>query len=409
MKAQFFALLGARIVSGGLQAISFVLLARWAGVQDFGLIAIITGVGAIVFAVADWGLSSYIPRVRAKGLDGEVVTGLRLNFFGNIVGGILFAIVLAISAGINGLSPWLCLIPLGLAMDQFTEAGLTVSVADKSKLVAVVSVLVRRSLALVLLCSLYAAGTSVVAAYCIGLLTAAAAGLLHISTDLHRRMKDVADRSDPKALYRALAPYFVANISSQVRTFDVAIVGAVVSVGSAGLYSAAFRLVNPLMVVSSSVVAVVLPHAARLQLPSARQLGRRLTAVTLLSGVPLAATIPFSGDIVVFLFGNEFAGAAPAFAWALVAIPFISLAAPMGGVLQSQGYASFVAINGTVFAAANLLAVLLGSILWGPVGAAGGVALSYACKSASLYVRLATANSGAGRHIARKESSSVAV
>lgn len=408
MKAQFIVLLGARILSGGLQAISFILLARWAGVQDFGLIAIVTGVGAVLFAVADWGLSSYLPRARAKGLNGEVVTGLLMNFSGNIAAGVLFGVVLAVMAGVNGSAPWLCLIPLALAMDQFTEAGLTVPVADKAKLVIVVSVLIRRSLALGVFLSLYVSGTDAVPAYCTGLLAAATAGLVHISVFLRRRLKPVSDRASVRALYKALAPYLVANLSSQARTFDTAIVGAVVSVASAGLYSAAFRLVNPLMLISGSIVAVVLPHAARLSLPSAKQLGRKLTALTLLSSLPLVAAIPFAGSIVVFLFGDDFSSAAPALAWAIAAIPFLSLAPPMGGVLQSQGYESFVAKNGAVFAVANLGAVLVGALAWGPSGAAAGVAVSYAVKSASLYVRLSVARSGPAKHIGPKVYSGVA-
>ncbi|MEO5992213.1 MAG: oligosaccharide flippase family protein, partial [Arthrobacter sp.] len=66
MKTQFLVLLSARVFATGMQAVTFILLARWAGVRDFGIVAVIAGVGAVLFTVADWGLSSYIPRARAK-------------------------------------------------------------------------------------------------------------------------------------------------------------------------------------------------------------------------------------------------------------------------------------------------------------------------------------------------------
>jgi O-antigen/teichoic acid export membrane protein len=407
MKAQFLVLLGARIFSSGLQAVSFILLARWAGVQDFGLIAIITGIGSVLFAVADWGLSSYIPRARAKGFNADVLTGLGMSFWGNIAAGTLFAAVLAVVSSVNGHSSWLWLIPLALAMDQFTEAGLTVPVADKEKLVFVVSVMTRRSLALGGFVLLFRIGAEVVPAYCLGLLAAAATGVVHIAVHLNRRLKRVSDRTAAKSLYKNLAPYLVANLSSQARTLDTAVVGAVVSVLSAGLYSAAFRLVNPLMLVSGSIVAVVLPHAAVLPLPAAKQLGKKLSALTLVSSLPLLAVIPFAVPIIVFLFGDDFSPAAPAFAWAIVAIPFLSLAPPLGGVLQSQGYESFVAGNGAIFAVVNLAAVLVGALAWGPAGAAAGVALSYALKSTSLYFRLMLARTGPAKHVGPKVYSSV--
>jgi O-antigen/teichoic acid export membrane protein len=399
MKAQFIVLLGARIFSSALQAVSFILLARWAGVQEFGLIAIITGIGSVLFAVADWGLTSYIPRARAKGLNAEVLTGLTMSFWGNIAAGTLFAGVVAMVSDVNGHSAWLWLIPLALAIDQFTETGLTIPIADKEKLVFIISVITRRSLALGSFALLFAVGAEVVLAYSIGLLAAAATGVVHIAVHLNRRLMRESGRTGAKSLYKTLAPYLVANLSSQARTLDTVVVGAVVSVLSAGLYSAAFRLINPLMLISGSIVAVVLPHAAVLPLPAARHLGRKLTALTLVSSLPLLAIIPFATPTIVFLFGHDFSPAAAAFAWAIVAIPFLSLAPPLGGVLQSQGYESFVARNGAIFAIVNLAMVLLGALVWGPAGAAAGVALSYALKSASLYLRLSLARTGPAKHV----------
>ena len=388
MKVQFLVLLSSRIASTAIQAVVFVLLARWAGAQDFGAIAIIAGVAAVLFTVSDWGLSSYIPRARAKGFNAEVAIGLRMDLLGNLAAGALFAVAVAIFAPAYGFSVWLGLVPFALAVEQFIEVGLTVPIADGAKAILAISLLMRRLITLGVFLALFQGGVPATSAYCIGVTLGAAVGLAHVLRVLRRRLPATPDRVPIRSLYRTLTPYFLANLSSQVRTLDTAIVGAVTSVGSAGLYSAAFRLVNPLMLVSSSVAAVVLPHASRHTLPAAKRLGMRLTLAAILFSLPLVPVVIYAEPIVVLLFGTTFSAAAPAFAWAVAAIPFLSLTSPLGGVLQSQGHEKYVAMNGIILAIVTLGLVLLGALAWGPSGAAAGVTAAYTFKTASLLLRL---------------------
>ena len=408
MRLQFVVLLSSRVASTAIQAIVFVLLARWSGVHDFGAIAMAAGVAAVLYTISDWGLSSYIPRARAKGLDAQVATGLRIDLLGNLLAGALFAGVVAILATANGFTVWIALVPLALALEQFVEVGLTVTVADGSKATFAASVLMRRLISLGAFVIMFQVGLPGTPAYCIAVTLGAVAGLIHVLAVLRQRLANRTGRVPVRSLYRTLTPYFLANLSAQVRTLDTAIVGACTSVVSAGLYSAAFRIVNPLMLVSSSVVAVVLPHASRRSLSAAKSLGQRLTFIALLSSLPLIPVVVYAEPIVVLLFGADFYAAAPAFAFAVAAIPFLSLTPPLGGVLQSQGYEKFVAINGIVFALVTLSFVLLGALKWGPEGAAGGVAVAYLLKSASLYLRLrhtnvSTSARGTRAHTSRQD------
>ncbi|MDI3240571.1 oligosaccharide flippase family protein [Arthrobacter sp. AL08] len=391
MKTQFLVLLSARVFATGMQALTFILLARWAGVRDFGIVAVIAGVGAVLFTVADWGLSSYIPRARAKGRDAEVATGLKMDLIGNAAAGSFAALVLTAVAATTGLNPWFILVPVALALEQFVEVGLTVPIADKAKAPLVISLVLRRITSFGLFVSLYALGFETIAAYSLGMITASVVGIAHVLRVLHQRLAGRARAASAREMYKFLIPYFLANLSSQARTLDSAIVGAASSVASAGLYSAAFRLINPLMLVSGSIVAVVLPHASRQGLPEAKKLGQKLSLAALLASLPLIPVIIWSPAIVELLFGSEFAAAAPAFAFAVAALPFLSLAPPLGGLLQSQGLEAFVATNGIIFAVLNLGGVLLGALLWGPAGAAAGVAIVYSAKSLVLFGRLQTA------------------
>lgn len=395
MKAQFMVLLLTRVLASGLQALSVVFLARWVGTETFGSISIITGVGAVLFTLADWGLSSYIPRARAKGHNHEVATGLRMNLGGNIAAGSVFTVVLAVTAVVSGTDPWLCALPLAFAIDQFTEAGLTVSVADRSKFTVTTSILMRRGLALGAFVGLYMLGVEALEAYAWSLMGSAAAGWLHIHLVLKQRLGHVPDRASARAMYKALAPFLIANLSAASRTLDSAIVGAVTSVHVAGLYSAASKVTRPLMLVGSSAVAVVLPHAARQPLHVAKHFGRRMTAMALLFSVPIVPIVLLAEPIVTFLFGADYADAAPAFAWAAAGLPFLSLAPPLGGILQGQGFQSFVAKNGVVFAALTLVLVWIGAVTWGAGGAAAGITVAYALKSTALFLRLQRAEPAA--------------
>ncbi|MHA7287363.1 oligosaccharide flippase family protein [Arthrobacter sp. MDT3-44] len=388
MKIQFLVMLVTRVFASGVQAVSVILLARWVGIEDFGLISVLLGIGGVLFTVSDWGLSSYIPRARAKGDNGDVAAGLRMNFAGNGLAGLLFAVAVLVIGFTTSESLWLSLLPLALALDQVTEAGLTVAVADKLKRPVVVSVLLRRCAALALFAGLYAVSFDAVGAYAVGLLVSAVLGQVHVQLVVRARMRGIAERTSYRSLYRQLIPYMTANLSASTRSLDTSVVAMTTSVATAGLYSAAFRITRPLMLVGSAAVAVILPHAARESLSVVKRLARRLSAAAFLSVLPLIGVAYFSEPIVLLLFGEDYRGTAPAFALAVIAIPFLSLAPPLGGMLQGQGYQHFVARNGVVFAVVTLALVWVGAALFGVTGASGGILVAYVLKCSSLLIRL---------------------
>lgn len=407
MKIQFLALLITRVLASGVQAVSIVLLARWVGIGTFGSIAVVVGISGVLFTVSDWGLSSYIPRARAKGSQGEVATGLRMNFGGNAVAGTLLAVVVLVIGFSNHSSPWLCILPLALALDQFTETGLTVAVADKLKAPVVVSVLLRRVSALGIFVGFHWLGMGASAAYSLSMLLSALAGLVHVLLVLRQRLRGVTERVGVRALYKLLTPYMVANLSTASRQLDSSIVAATTSVVSAGLYSAAFRLTRPLMLIGGAAVAVILPHAARENLSTVQRLARQLSGMAALSLIPCAVVAYLSPHIVVLLFGPGYVAAGPAFALAVLAIPFLSLAPPLGGMLQGQGHPNFVAYNGMIFAAITLLMIWGGAAWLGATGAALGILVSYALKVTALLFRLLRATEAPEQTVLEPATASV--
>ena len=85
MKKQFSALLFSRGLSSLIQAVSLLLFIRWAGIEAFGVIAVITSIAAVLYTLADWGATIHIPRSRAKQQSQLVAGGLAVSIIGNSI------------------------------------------------------------------------------------------------------------------------------------------------------------------------------------------------------------------------------------------------------------------------------------------------------------------------------------
>ncbi|WP_449372211.1 lipopolysaccharide biosynthesis protein [Arthrobacter psychrolactophilus] len=388
MRKQFLIMVSSRIFSSAIQAVSFILLARWIGPDGFGAISVVLGISMVVFSLADFGLSSYIPRARAKGVNADVARGLDMGAMGYSIAGLgMVAVLISTSSG-TPVSAWLFLLPLSQALDQYVELCLTISIADGSSLPAVASILTRRSTSFLVFILLFWSGAAPLAAYGFGLMFGAIVGLVLVRNDLRGRISRQNDKPGFSDMYRLMRPYLIANLSAQARTLDSAVIGAVTSLNIAGLYSIAYRLVNPLTLVSQAAVSVVLPHSSKKSLLEAKKLGEKIAILSLLVCLPLIPVIIFSEPIVVLIFGANYSGAGVAFSWAIVALPFMSISSPLGGILQGQGFQRYVATNGFAFAVISLAGVALGSMLGGASYASAAMAIAFFMKSSFLYLKL---------------------
>ena len=388
MKSQFAALLFSRGMSSVIQAGSLVLLVRWVGAEIFGLVAVITGIAAVVYTLSDWGAASHLPRSRARGETGAVADGLRLSILGNGAAALVFSMAVLLMAIMHSWSPWLVVVPIALAAEQYIEAALTLSVADQAKHIVLVSIAIRRLCSLGIFVILYALGFDPLGSYSLGLLISSIFGLIHIRIDVRQRLVGAPRGRLRPALLRRLFPYVLANISSSSRNLDTSIVAAAASAYDAGLYSAAFRLAKPLNQIGGAASAVLLPHAARSSTSTVKRAGVKLALSALVAMVPLALLGLLSETIVVFLFGNDFSDAAPAFAWAIVSIAPVCLAPPLGSLLQGLGFQRYVAWNGVTFAIVTLVFIWIGILHYELAGAAAGLTIAYILKSSSLIIRI---------------------
>ena len=382
MRAQFLVILISRGLGSVLQAAVLILLARAVPASTFGLVNAVIGIVGILLVVTGLGMSVYLPRARARGDTADVAAALRLNTLSNVVAGLVLAGAIAIWTDRGGLPVALAVIGLSLALERNVDTVLGVPIADGDSRTPAVSMLLRRSVSLVVLLVGLRVGADPLWSYGAGLLAGAVAGQLHV-----RHVVDVdhgAGRSPARVVLRQAWPFLVSNVTGQARTLDTAIVAATLTAASAGLYASASKLVQPLLLIPQTIGAVVTPHAARLAPLAARRLGVRMSLLFVAALVPIIPLMLVAEQLIVVVMGPTYAGAGPALAWSLAGLPFMSLAASLGGLLQGQGAEKLVAVNGTVFGLLMFPAIVVGALSFGIAGAAAGLGLSYLLRSVLL-------------------------
>jgi O-antigen/teichoic acid export membrane protein len=385
---QFSGLLASRLVAGVLQAVMVLLLARWAGARDFGVVSAVIGVGIVVSVAADLGMSTYVARARALGQHAAVHAALIVNRRSTATVGLVSVIALSSAAG-RGAVPWgVVALGLSLAIEKSVDTMMSVPIADGDTRAATMSVLVRRVVACGGFVACFVAGADPVWAFALWSLVGAVVGQAHA-----RRVTAPLRATPPGALRLALVgswPFFLSNVTVSARSLDTAVVAVVASAGTAGLYSAASRLTSPFMLVASTVTTVLMPHAARASASRARRMAWLLAGWGLAAYVVVLPVLLVADDVLARVLGPDFASAVPALRWALVGLPWVALSSALGTILQSQGHERFVAVNGLAYSCLTLAAVAVAAVRLGATGAAAAVAITFACKCAVLLVRIRT-------------------
>ena len=383
VRRQFVAILASRGLGSALQAVALVLLARSVPAAEFGVVNVVIGVVGLLLVATGFGMSVYVPRARALGQDDDVAAGLRLNAVANLATAVVLLAALAAWASSTQVPLGVLLIGASLALERNVDTVLGVPVADGDALAPAVSMVLRRTITLAVLVPGLALGLDPVWSYTGGLLAGALAAQLHVRRVV-RRLPGRASAVGTSTLLRRSWPYLVSNLTGQVRTLDTTLVAIALTPAAAGLYAAAAKLVQPLLLVPQTIAAVITPHATRLDPAAARRLGLRLVlafAACLVLGIPIMV---WAEEIVVLVMGEQYAGGGPVLAWCLAGLPFIAMSASLGALLQGQGRARMVAVNGLVFAVVLVVVVLGGALIGGVVGAAGGLSGTYLLRATVL-------------------------
>jgi O-antigen/teichoic acid export membrane protein len=388
VKRQFLAIASSRLLAAAIQALVGIGLARTSGPQIYGEITAFMGVLVFLFIVCGFGLPSYTGRARALGNGDDVATALRLNVMGSLIGAI--AVSLPLLLGILPLAdgPILALLVVGTAFDKNTDAVLAVMIADGERLAPALNVLVRRVLTAGIFFGWLAGGGDPTVSYCVASAVGPAVGQLHASMRLRDRIEG-RSRSPSKDVMRRSLPFGVNDVAIQSKTLDVVIVAAVTNPFTAGLYSAAAKLIAPSELAASTLAGVILPRASRMSASQQRSAALKLTCAALVMFPVVAVLARYAESIMVFLLGVEFRSAAPAFAVLGFTLPLLLLNSPVAALLQGMRREGLVALNSLVFALLLPVGVSIGAVVADSTGAAAGLLAVTATKSASLVLSVA--------------------
>lgn len=362
-------LLLGRGVAGLAQAAALVLLARWTGVADFGIIAAWTGAFLVIAGVLDFGLAGFILVRRAQGENGDVRTALVLNRVGTLGAG-LIAYAILLVAGPAELFTGLMILAIAIALEKNTDTSLNVALADGNVILSATSILIRRIGSLAMFVALYTfVGVDALISYSASYLAFGLIAQIQIGLVIWRSRISSVTGSRPAAVLSASRHFMMQFVAGQLRTLDAAIVGLVSGAAQAGLYGAATRFSAPILLVPGAIAGVLTPAAAAGGPRVAQRLAWRVLILAAASLVFVLLLSPFVPQLLDFVLGEQFSAASSPMVLALIGTVFIGFSTPVAGILQTQGKARFVGIVSVLGAGSLLGGVFAGSLLAGAAGA----------------------------------------
>jgi O-antigen/teichoic acid export membrane protein len=302
MIRRFAVSLGGRIVAALLQLAVFALIARHLGAQDLGVYSVAASIGLSALWIADLGMGT---RVLRGDSDDDSRRALAT-----------FLIVRVLITGV---------FPLGGALivsGSSTETGLLVAASvlyvtgESSGDVAVGLLQGRRrsALAMTILLSRRVVALAPVALFAGAdavVIASAAAGMFGTLCLLVVSAPQLGRPMSLVTLVRQNLGIMASSGASTVAQLDVVAVTSVLGTQGAGLYSSALRLLNPLNLLVTTMMQVVIPELASATPTDRRRVFRRIRRLVLIFCLALVACSPASPLVIQFMYGDGFGGAAP--------------------------------------------------------------------------------------------------
>jgi len=358
----------ASLVSAGW----LVVIARHLSLSDFGDVVLLLALGAIFNTVSDRGLQLVLAEnVAATQRIYEWL--LRQVIRRRVVAGAVCA-VLAGAFYLLAAHDKRVVIPLVfavsiLATTVYTSAltayrGLGLVAADSAnEVLSRIGVLVVGTLLLVNGGGILA----VVATYAAADLTSAVV----VYWVLRRRHYSAGiPPSVPDLSWRATAPLALAMVTTIIYyRVDTYLVGLIRGPASAGLYGAAYRVLEGVLIPASALAGLVIAHGARPGVDRIRA-ARRFAALAFAMTLPLVAAGALVAEPMMrFRFGPKFVAAGDIVVVLLLsALPgaVVAALAPLAGITHRRKFATASAAILVFNVALNLVAIPM----WGPIGAA---------------------------------------
>lgn len=339
--------------SRGLGYVTIILAARWLGSETFGRYTLAATFVGYFIVLAEFGLQNLLvreiarqPALSAKYVAAACVLGIVLATLSH--GAIISAAVAfgwpaeaGITVAVLGLALWAnafstpCLAALRGTM-QLTEVALINGITGGILLTATIWMLSQRyGMVGVAWAMALAAGARLV----LSVRLAQHGELLHgVTSGL--------DWSLCRRLWQDALPFALTSIAVMIYfRVDIILLSVLKGEATVGWYAAAYRILDAAMIIPGAIVAVLYPLLARLDASKAHRLRLRSQVALFLLSLPLAAAVTyFAGPLTLFLYGPEYAVAAPVLQvliWAIIPI-FLNAALAYG--LYAAGRSTLVSM-----------------------------------------------------------------
>lgn len=323
-----------------LQALTFLLLARWSSVEQFALIASFLAASIFLHTVFDLGLSTYIIKTRSEDpKNPEIAESLFYNSIALTITGCAIFITL-ISTNFFDIysSLWLS---IWFALEKVSDTWLCVHQGDGSNKLISLSVLRRRSVSLSIFFALYHFGLNPILSFSIGL----GAGSLYSFAsliNLTRQNISLNNHFHPFRLIKKTYPYWINSIAAQIRNLDVMLLTVLAGATQGAQLAIANRLISPLSMVASSMAMVLLPAVAKKEITSKHyhRIGLLTTAG---ASAPILALILIADSLVPLALGPQYISSIPVIQIVATGLIALSADAIYSSILQGRGMAKTVA------------------------------------------------------------------
>ncbi|WP_328699792.1 lipopolysaccharide biosynthesis protein [Arthrobacter sp. 9V] len=376
---QFLWVSAGRVLGALLQTITFVLVARNAGPVEFGLLGAAFGIATVIQTGFDFGLSTLIVRERATEKHNPIVTdALRLADVNALYLSAAAAILL-LGAGLFLNPVFFMMLPLAVwvGAERQADTWLGVPLADGDAKVNTVNLVLRRAAALGLYSAMIALSVPAILAFSVSLAMASLASSVAVRRYVAGLIMVRRIEHGRQHIFSVARPYWINSLGTQARNLDSAIVSAVAGPFQAGLYGVASRTTGPMRILSTSLATVILPAAAKASPRGVRRLVALTLGVCLCLGILYSAIIFLTPWLVVTFLGDAYGEAVLPIQLAIGGLVFAAAASLFGSILQGVGKQRFVAKTAVGTTIVCLLGASVGSVQFGAIGAATGLAASF--------------------------------
>ncbi|MCP2047856.1 UNVERIFIED_ORG: O-antigen/teichoic acid export membrane protein [Paenarthrobacter nicotinovorans] len=385
---QFVWVSAGRVLGALLQTITFVLVARNAGPEEFGLLGAAFGIATVIQTGFDFGLSTLIVRERATEKHNPIVTdALRLADANALYLSGASALLL-LGAGLLLNPAFFLMLPLAVwvGAERQADTWLGVPLADGDAKVNTANLVLRRTAALGLYSALVALGVSAILAFSLSLAAASLASSVAVRRYVSGLITVRRIEHGRKHILSVARPYWINSLGTQARNLDSAIVSAIAGPFQAGLYGVASRTTGPMRILSTSLATVILPAAAKASPRGIRRLISLTLGVCLSLGILYSAIILVAPWLVITFLGSAYSQAVVPIQLAVGGLVFAAGASLFGSILQGVGRQRFVARTAVGTTVVCLIGASVGALQFGAIGAATGLAASFTFQALILAV-----------------------